>query len=133
MILLYDVAKDLPGLRLSLPGVVPQRERNPCWICSFSYYQINDETVELFLKESMQFGHALDRVLREKLLANPAFGPVNLIKIDIADSFYRLDVILGDIPKLAVIFPTLPGQQHLVVLPLVLPMGWKIAPQSFVL
>ena len=125
VILPYHVAKDLPGLRLSPPGVVPQRERRPHWICDYSYYQINDETVDLFFKESMQFGHALDRILREILLSNPAFGLVNLIKIDIADGFYRLDVNPGDIPKLAVIFPTLPGQPRMVALPLVLPMGWK--------
>ena len=131
VILPYTVAQDLPGLRLSPPGVVPQRERRPRWICDYSYYQVNDETVELFFKESMQFGHALDRILREILLANPKFGPVNLIKIDIADGFYRLDINPTDIPKLAVIFPTLPGQQRLVALPLVLPMGWKNSPPVF--
>ena len=131
VILPYHVAKDLPGLRLSPPGVVPQRERWPCWICDYSYYQINDETVDLFFKESMQFGHALGRILREILLSNPAFGPVNLIKINIADGFYRLDVNPGDIPKLVVIFPTLPGQPRMVALPLVLPMGWKNSPPVF--
>ena len=110
---------------------VIQRKRQPHWICDYSYYQINDETVDLFFKESMQFGHALDRILREILLSNPAFGPVNLIKIDIADGFYRLDVNPGDIPKLAVIFPTLPGQPCMVALPLVLPMGWKNSPPVF--
>ena len=79
----------------------------------------------------MQFGHALDCILREILLANPKFGPVNLIKIDIADGFYRLDVNPSDIPKLAVIFPTLPGQPRLIALPLVLPMGWKNSPPVF--
>ena len=131
VILPYQTAKDLPGLRLSPPGVVPQRERRPRWICDYSYYQINDETIDLFFEESMQFGHALDRILREILLANPAFGPVNLIKIDIADGFYRLDINPRDIPKLAVIFPTLPGQPRLVAFPLVLPMGWKNSPPVF--
>ena len=87
--------------------------------------------IDLFHKESMQFGHALDRILREILLANPEFGPVSLIKIDIADGFYCLDVNASDVPKLAVIFPTLPGQPRLVALPLVLPMGWKNSPPIF--
>ena len=76
-ILRYHVAKEPPGLRLSPPGVVPQRECRPRWICDYSYYQVNNETIDLFYKESMQFCCALDRLLREILLANPAFGPVN--------------------------------------------------------
>ena len=31
----------------------------------------------------MQFGHALDRTLREVLLANPAHGPAHLKKTDL--------------------------------------------------
>ena len=132
MILQYNVAKDLPGLRLLPPGVVPQRECQPRWIYNYSYYQINHKTVDLFFKESMQFGHASDRILWKILLANPAFGPVNLIKINISDGFYRLDVNPSDIPKLAIIFPTLPGQTRLVALPpLALPMSWKNSPPVF--
>ena len=36
-ILPYEVAKELPGLRLSPPGVVPQREHWPQMICDYSY------------------------------------------------------------------------------------------------
>ena len=60
-------------------------------LCNNSYYQVNDETAELFYRESMQFGHTLDGVLREIPLNSVVFRPVNLIKIDIADGFYRLD------------------------------------------
>ena len=41
VILPYNIAKELPGLRLSPPGVVPQRERRPWWICDYSYYQVS--------------------------------------------------------------------------------------------
>ena len=50
----------------------------------------------------MQFGHALDRLLREILLANPQYGPVLLMKLDIADGFYRMDLNIDDISKLGV-------------------------------
>jgi hypothetical protein len=53
-----------------------------------SWSDINKETIDLAAKESMQFGHALDRILREILLANPALGSVHLMKSDIADGFY---------------------------------------------
>ncbi len=54
----------------------------------------------------MQFGHALDRILHEILLANPAFGLVQLIKVDISDGFYHVDLYKDDIPKLGLSFPT---------------------------
>ena len=37
MILPYSIAKNLPGLRLSPPGVVPQRDRRPRWIGDYSW------------------------------------------------------------------------------------------------
>jgi Reverse transcriptase (RNA-dependent DNA polymerase). len=79
----------------------------------------------------MQFGQALQRILRHILLADPQHGPVYLLKIDIADGFYRIDVCPEDIPKLGVMFPTPPGVEPLVALPMVLPMGWKNSPPAF--
>ena len=71
----------------------------------------------------MQFCHALDRILREILLADPALGSIQLMKIDIADGFYRICINIEDIPKLGVVFPTRPGEEQLIAFPLVLPMG----------
>lgn len=131
VILPYDEALLLPGLRISPPGCVPQRDRRPRWICDYTFYEVNQETINLFAEESMQFGHALERFLRELLLADPALGPVNIIKVDISDGFYRICLNIHDIPKLGVVFPTLPGQPRLVAFPLVLPMGWKNSPPIF--
>ena len=122
---------DLPGLRLSPPGCISQRDRRPHWICDYSWSDINAETLALAAMESMQFGHALDRILREILLADPRLGPIYLMKIDISDGFYRVNLSIDDIPKLGVVFPTAPGQEPLVALPLVLPMGWKNSPPIF--
>ena len=85
LVLPYSSIKNLPGLRLSPPGVVPQCNRQPRWICNYSWWGINSNTLPLAAKESMQFGHALDRIL---LLADPVHGPTHLIKIDISDGFY---------------------------------------------
>ena len=131
VILPYSAVKDLPGLRLSPPGVVPQRERRPRWICDYSFYAINLETLPLAALESMQFGHALDRILRHILLANPELGPVYLMKVDLSDGFYRVDLSIDDAPKLGVVFPTRPNEEPLVAIPLVLPMGWKNSPPVF--
>ena len=131
VILPYEEARLLPGLRISPPGCIPQRDRRPRWICDYTFYDVNQETITLFAEESMQFGHALERFLRELLLADPNLGPVNIIKVDISDGFYRICLNIRDIPKLGVVFPTLPGQPRLVAFPLVLPMGWKNSPPVF--
>ena len=131
VILPFAIAKTLPGLRLSPPGVIPQRDRRPRWICDYSWYGVNDDTLPLAPLESMQFGHALDRILREILLADPQLGPVYMLKLDIFDGFYRVNIAPNDVPKLGVVFPSRPGKEQLVALPLVLPMGWKNSPPLF--
>ena len=131
VVLPADAVADLPGLRVSPPGVVPQRDRRPRWICGYTWSQVNQETLPLAPLEAMQFGHALDRILRELLLSDPALGPVHLLKLDISDGFYRVNLNVDDIPKLGVAFPTRPGEPKLVALPLVLPMGWKNSPPIF--
>ena len=122
----YSKVKGLPGLRLSPPKVVPQKDRRPCWIVDYFWWNLNQETLPLAPKESMQFGHALDRIYREILLADPAYGPPEMMKVDIADGFYQIQLNVDDIPKLGVLFPTKEGKE-----PLVLPMGWVNSPPTF--
>ncbi len=82
--------------------------------------------------EAMQFGRSLERNnLREILFSNPAHGPVQMINLDISDGFYRIGLNIDDIPKLGVVFPTLPGDEPLIAFPLVLPMGWTNSPLIF--
>ena len=71
----------------------------------------------------MQFGHALDRILRAIILASPTLGPVKLMKVDLSDSFYRVNLNIDDIPKLGAVFPTRPCQESLIAFLLILPMG----------
>jgi hypothetical protein len=73
--------------------------------------------------EAMQFGWSLERILWEILSANPAHGPMQMIKLNISDGFYRIGLNIDDIPKLGVVFPTLPGDKPFITFPLVLPMG----------
>ena len=78
----------------------------------------------------MQFGKALQRVLSKVVRADPAYGPVHLTKIDIADGFYRIWIQYRDIPCLGVILPpnTADPQE---ALPLALPLGWVESPPYF--
>jgi hypothetical protein len=49
----------------------------------------------------------LHHILRVILEANPQFELVYTCKIDIADGFYRLWLLLANIPKLGVVLPTM--------------------------
>jgi len=81
--------------------------------------------------DAMQYGLALDRILQEILVSNPKYGPVQLIKTDLSDGFYRVNLQFEDIPKLALGFPLVDGMPPLVALPLCLPMGWKLSPPHY--
>ena len=64
VILPYNLLiKLLPNLRLSPPGVVPQRERRPRWICDYTWSDVNADTLPLAPYHAMQFGLALQRLL----------------------------------------------------------------------
>lgn len=111
IILPYDAVRHLHNLRISPMGVVPQHEeRRPRTIVDYSYYGLNSETVPIAPMDAMQFGNTLPRLLRHVVLADPAHGPVKLIKIDIADGFYHIGVRPQDVPKLGVAFPSGPDK-----------------------
>jgi Reverse transcriptase (RNA-dependent DNA polymerase). len=83
------------------------------------------------IRQAIARGPHLERVLRHILLSDPHHGPVYLIKIDISDGFFRIDLNPDDIPRLGVVFPTEPGQEPPIAFPLFLPMGWKNSPPAF--
>ena len=131
VILPYSNVLHLPHLRLSPLGVVPQRDRRPRIIVDYTFWGINNDTVPLFPSESMQFGRALERVLHKIRRANRRFGPTYMIKVDIADGFYRLFVSAPTTATLGVVFPQHDDEELLVAFPLVLPMGWVGSPPFF--
>lgn len=73
----------------------------------------------------------MPRLLQNIHAANPRYGPVYLAKIDIADGFYCLGLRPSDAVKLAILFPTRPGEEQLIGIPLTLPMGWAESPPVF--
>jgi hypothetical protein len=128
IVLPYSKIRGRPGLRVSSIGVVPQKERRPRTIVDYSYYSLNAETLPLAHMEAMQFGRALERYIRKIVHADPRFGPVKMIKVDLADGFYRVWVNAPDVIKLGVAFPNLAGEEHLIAFPIALPMGWTNSP-----
>ena len=80
----------------------------------------------------MQFGtNSGAHVLYQIRHANPRYGHVYLAKVDLSDGFYRVALNDSAIAKLAVALPQFPGEERLLALPLVLPMGWVESPPFF--
>jgi hypothetical protein len=125
ILLPYALVKDIPNLCPSPLGVVPQRDRCPRVIVDYTFNGVNADSLWLAPLEAMQFGHALQRLLEAINNADPWYSPVYLIKIDIANGFYRVWVNTDDIPKLGIVFPAMSDSDQLIAFPLVLPMGWK--------
>ena len=92
---------------------------------------MNNNLLLLSPLEFMQFRHALDKMLRELVLADPALGPVQLLTLDISNGFYRVNLNINNVPKLGVAFYAKLGEPKLVAFSLVLPMGWKNTPPVF--
>ena len=80
----------------------------------------------------MQYGRALDCLIREIVYADPALGYVYLLKSDVSDGFYRIGLRPEDAPKLRLIFPSGKEEEPMVAIPLTLPMRWKKFP-TFIL
>ena len=79
----------------------------------------------------MQYGRALDRLIRKIVYADPVLGYVYMLKADVSDGFYRIGLRPEGVPKLGLIFPSGEEEEPMVVIPLTLPMGWKYSPPLF--
>ena len=47
VVLPYSIAKNLPNLHISPPGVIPQRDRRPRWICDYTWSGVGPSTIAL--------------------------------------------------------------------------------------
>ncbi len=63
--------------------------------------------------------------------ANPALGPVYMGKYDLSDGFHCLQLTTKSAAALMVMPPQWEGEEQLVAMPLVLPMGWTQSPPLF--
>ena len=74
----------LDDLRLSPAGLIPQRDRLDRIFIDYTWSGDNEATCRL-APYSMQFGHALQRILQCMYDADPRHGPIYMMKVDIAD------------------------------------------------
>jgi hypothetical protein len=131
VVLPYAAVQNMPHLKLSPCGVVPQRERRPRPIIDYTFSNINQHSVRLAPTRSMQFGTALQRILQRIAYADPRFGPVHMLKFDLSDGYYRVPLSPEAALELAVVIPGDTPTSNLIAIPLSLPMGWTLSPPYF--
>ena len=128
LIVPYRCVRNLPNLRLSPTGVVPQRNRRPRPIVDYTFYLVNQFTVGL-APDSLQFGHALLRLLQQLHRADIRRGRIYISKTDVADAFMRIWIQSSTIPILGAVIPQMDGEEPLVAFPMILPMGRVDSPR----
>jgi len=126
----YKSVRRLPGLKISPAGVVPQRNRRPRTIIDYAFSGVGPATLQVAAPHAMQFGRAFQRILQRIAYANPRFGPVHLLKIDLSDGYYRVSLNSRGALQLAIAMPSL-RHQPMLAIPTVLPMGWLESPPYF--
>ena len=130
IVLPLEDAVGLNGLRLSPAGLIPHRDRRERIVIDYTWSGVNEAT-RCLVPDSMQFGHALQRILQRMYNADPRHGPIYMMKVDIADGFYFVGLAPEDIPSIGVCLPPGPDSKTLFPFPLVLPMGWVESPPQF--
>ena len=123
VVLMYWVAKDKPVLKLGPPGVKEERDRFPIWMGGYRFISIRSETLYIAALSTMQYGQALDHLLREVLLVDPDLGPIYLLKANARGGFYCIDLRPEDYPKLGLVLLSEEKGEDLVAIPLTLFIG----------
>ena len=80
---------------------------------------------------TIQYGLALECLIREVIIADPALGPVHVLKVNVSDGFYCIGLCLKNSPNLGLFFLSEGEDEELVAIMLNLLMGWKNSPPVF--
>ena len=100
-----EAVNALQNLWISPVAANPQVGRHPHLIFNFTWSGLNKATKCLAPMETMRFGGALQRILRQVLTADPRLGPVYLNKVEMLHAYMRLWVRIGDVPSFAFLIP----------------------------
>ena len=104
VVLPHLVAKDLLGLRLIPPRVKEERHQRPRWFGDYSDFNSNEETLPIAAQYAMLYGRALDRLIRDTVIVDPALVPIYVLEVDISNAFYHIGLRPTDTPKLILFF-----------------------------
>ena len=115
----------LKNLWLSPVAVIPKVVRRPRLIYDFTWSGLNETTKSLVPIDAMCIGSALQRTLKRVLTADLHLGKFYLSKVNLADVYMRLGVIIEDIPSISFLIPSsITSEKQLVGFHLSLSMGY---------
>ena len=87
MVLRYSVAKELPVLILIPPVVKEERDRQMRWLGDYSFRDLNSGTLTISTMSAMQYGPALECLVRKVIIADPVLVPVHILKVNVSGGF----------------------------------------------
>jgi hypothetical protein len=99
----------------------------------YMFNDVNQHSLSLAPEHYMQFGSTLQCVLQRIVHANPNHGPPLMMKLDLADGYYRIPLSPEAALELTVLLPSDDNSPPpLIGVPLsLLPMGWRLSPPYF--
>ena len=100
-------------------------------ISDYSYFDVNQDTLNVAPGEAMQFGSALWHLLYRIHHANDRFRPLYMSKMDLSDDFYWLFLHPEDTYCFEVLFSTHTHKQNFITIPLCNLMEWVSSPPNF--
>ena len=80
-------------LSLIPPVVNDDRDLRLWWLGDCSSSNLNYETLPIATMFAMKYGLALERLIKEVVIAEPALGLIHVLEADIRDSLYRIGLL----------------------------------------
>ena len=80
---------------------------------------------------AIQYGRALECLIREVVISDPELVPVHILKADFSEGFYLIGLRPTDATKPVLIFSSEGEDKELLAILITLPMGWKNSPPIF--
>ena len=102
--LLYSLAKEVPGLRLIPLGVKEGRYWRLRWLRDYSFSNLNSKTLPIAAMSTIQYVWALERIIREVVIYDIALVLVHVLKADVSDGLYHIVLLLTESPNLEIFF-----------------------------
>ena len=118
----YQAVWHIPQLKITPAGIISHREHWPCPIIDYTWNHLNPTTINKALDHAMQFGHTLQCLLQSITYANPKFGPVHLLMINLTNGYYCIPLSATGVLQLRVILPRKPENfEPLIAFPIICP------------
>ena len=125
VLLHYLVAKQITGLRISPPGVKEELYIWPRCISNYIYSSINAEYFPIAALSIMQYGWALDLIVRQVVISGLDLVPIYLLKVDVSNGFFSSPCSHMIPQSWAQFLPLSSNVEDMVNILITLSMGWK--------